>query len=83
MRRYIDEYLDSCSGLIHTPEDIKNKIISLHNGGKSIDDIVEYLMEWLYIFKYDEEEQEYYKEVVTNFIEGKPVVNRFTKEIFE
>ena len=46
-----------------------------------MDDIIEYLIDWLYIFD-DKNEKEHYKLIITNIIEGYPVVNRFTNEIF-
>ena len=82
MRLYIDEYLDSNSRLIYSYDDIKNKILQLHNEGKPEEEIVRYLQEWLYIFD-DEEEIEWERKVVSNIISGKEIKNRFTHEIFK
>jgi hypothetical protein len=50
MRKYIDEYLDSNSQWIYSFDDIKNKVLQLHNTGKSEIEIVKYLQDWLYLF---------------------------------
>ena len=82
MRKYIDEYLDSNSQWIYSFDDIKNKVLQLHNTGISEFEIVEYLQDWLYLFD-DEEELEWEKEVVRNIINGEIIKNRFTREIFK
>lgn len=82
MRKYIDEYLDSNSQWIYSFDDIKNKVLQLHNIGKSEIEIVKYLQDWLYLFD-DEEELEWEKEVVRNIINGEIIKNRFTREIFK
>ena len=82
MRKYIDEYLDSDSQWIYSFDDIKNKVLQLHNIGESEIKIVEYLQDWLYLFD-DGEEVEWEKEVVRNIINGEIIKNRFTREIFK
>ncbi len=82
MRLYIDEYLVSNSRWIHSYNDIKDKVLQLHNEGKPEEEIIRYLQEWLYIFD-DEEEFEWEREVVKNIISGKEIKNRFTHEIFK
>ena len=82
MRKYIDEYLDSNSQWIYSFDDNKNKVLQLHNTGKSEIEIVKYLQDWLYLFD-DEEELEWEKEVVRNIINGEIIKNRFTREIFK
>lgn len=81
MRRYIDEYFSKDSNLIIYPDEIIDTVMHLHCNSKSMDDIIEYLIDWLYIFD-DKNEKEHYKLIITNIIEGYPVVNRFTNEIF-
>ena len=82
MRLYIDEYLDSNSRWIYSYNDIKEKVIQLHGENKSVDEIVRYLQNWLYLFL-DEEEHEWEKGVVNNIINGIEIKNRFTHEIFK
>lgn len=82
MRKYIDEYLDSNSQWIYSYNDIKDKVLQLHEEGKSETEIVKYLQDWLYLFD-DEEELEWEKEVVRNIIDGKETKNRFVHETYK
>lgn len=79
MRAYIEEYFDK-SHFIYDFNDIKNRVLQLHKDGKSIDEIVKHLQEWIYIFT-DKEETEWEKKVVENIINGNKVINRFTGEV--
>lgn len=79
MRAYIEEFFDK-SHFIYDFNDIKNRVLQLHKDGKSIDEIVKHLQEWIYIFT-DKEETEWEKKVVENIINGNKVINRFTGEI--
>jgi hypothetical protein len=79
MRAYIEEYFDK-SHFIYGFNDIKNRVLQLHKDGKSIDEIVKHLQEWIYIFT-DKEETEWEKKVVENIINGNKVINRFTGEV--
>ena len=49
MRRYIDEFMDSNSNLIYSYYDIKNKVLQLNSEGKSVDEIIKFLQDWLYL----------------------------------
>ncbi len=82
MRKYIDEYLDSNSQWIYSYNDIKDKVLQLHEENKSEIEIVKYLQDWLYLFD-DEEELEWEKEVVRNIINGKETKNRFVHETYK
>lgn len=82
MRKYIDEYLDSNSQWIYSYNDIKDKVLQLHEEDKSETEIVRYLQEWLCLFD-DEEELEWEKEVVRNIINGKEIKNRFVHETYK
>ena len=84
MRRYIDEYLETPDREWLSPNfsEIKEKVLEMHMDGAGVDTIVKYLQDWMYIFD-DEEEENWEREVVENIIEGKPVVNRWTKAEFE
>lgn len=79
MRRYIDEYYEpeDEQWLSPSPEEIKEEVLRRNKNGESVEDIVEYLQEWMYIFN-DDDETKWEKEVVKNIIEGKPVINRWT-----
>ena len=79
MRRYIDEYYETedRQWLSPSPEEIKEEVLRRNKNGESVEDIVEYLQEWMYIFN-DDDETKWEKEVVKNIIEGKPVINRWT-----
>ena len=84
MRRYIDEYYEvpEEQWLSPSPEEIKEEVLRRNKNSESIEDIVKYLQEWMYIFN-DDEETEWEKEVVKNIIEGKPVKNRWTNHFFQ
>lgn len=85
MRRYIDEYLEppNRQWLIHTFESIKSEAKDLHfNQKKTIDEVVEYFIEKLYIFR-DDEERAWEKKVIEDMINDREVTNRFTKITFK
>ena len=83
MRRYIDEYYEpeDEQWLSPSPKEIKEEVLRCNKNGESVEDIVKYLQEWMYIFQ-DDEETEWEKEVVKNIIEGKPVKNRWSNLLF-
>ena len=79
MRRYIDEFYETPDRewLSPSPKEIKEEVLKRHNNGESVEEIVKFLQEWMYIFR-DEEETVWELEVVNNIINGKAVVNRWT-----
>jgi hypothetical protein len=79
MRYYIDEYFGD--DLIHNFNDIKGVVLQKHNDGCAVHEIIDFLIEWLYIFK-DDVEKKWYEEVVNNIIDGKPIKNRYTNEVY-
>lgn len=84
MRRFIDEYYEpkKRQWLSPSPDGIKEEVLKFHSKGVTNENIVKYLQEWLYIFT-DEEETTWELQVVENIINGKPIVNRFTKNEFK
>ena len=84
MRRYIDEFYEipERQWLSPNPDEIKQIVLEKHNAGISVEDIVRYLQDRMYIFT-DEEETAWETEVVENIISSKPVVNRFSQIEFK
>ena len=84
MRRYIDEYYEISEEqwLSPTPKEIKNIVLEHHKNGESVEEIVKYLQDYMYIFT-DKEETYWETEVVKNIIDGKPVINRWTNIEFK
>ena len=81
MRYYIDEYFDNRGGLIHDYHEIKDVILQKHNDGYTVQQIVDFLPTWLYIFQ-DDEEKQWYENIVNSIIERKPIKNRFVDEVY-
>ena len=84
MRYYIDEYFveNDEQRLIYNFNDIKQKVIELHNNNKSIKSIVKYIQEWLYIFN-DKDETQYETNIVKKIIKNEPIINRFSNKTFQ
>lgn len=83
MRRFIDEYLEPKEEqwLVPNFQGITNRIFDYFENGLSPGEIVKRLQEDLYIFT-DEKETEWETEVVCKILEGQPVTNRYTGEVF-
>lgn len=62
-------------------EDIKHETLYLHGKGFTPEQIVIFLQEYLYVCR-DEEESQTILNVVNNILNGKPVINSVTKEVF-
>jgi len=84
IKRYIDDFFEKSedSTLPYDFETLKNEILSLHKAGKDAKEIVEYLQEKLYIYD-DKEETDWEIKVVNSLIQGKPVINRWTRIVFK
>ena len=83
MKILIDEYLESSESRSHqvTYEGMKEVILLMYKHLPNIENIAEAIGKWLYL---DDEDTEfdYIIQIVKNIVEGKPVQNRFTGEVF-
>jgi hypothetical protein len=62
-------------------DDIKCETIYLYDKGFTPEQIVIFLQEYLYVCR-DEEEYQKILYAVNNILEGRPVINSVTKEVF-
>lgn len=83
MRLTIDEYLESPENRSFevTYEQIKEVILLMYKYVRDADRIAEAITKWLHL-EDESPEFDYTLLVVKNIIEGKPVQNRYTGEIF-
>ena len=83
MRHLFEEFLhkDGEGQFRISFEDIKYETLYLHGKGFTPEQIVIFLQEYLYVCR-DEEESQTILNVVNNILNGKPVINNVTKEVF-
>lgn len=62
-------------------EDIKHETLYLHGKGFTSEQIAIFLQEYLYVCR-DEEEYQIILNAVNNILNGIPVINSVTKEVF-